>query len=72
MQLVDEAMMLKIREMYAGEKVHKATGGSAANTIYALANLGAATGFIDNPSNPGLKRCNWHSGLSGFVRLSDG
>ena len=46
MQLVDEAMMLKIREMYAGEKVHKATGGSAANTIYALANLGAATGFI--------------------------
>ena len=46
MQLVDESMMLKIREMYAGEKVHKATGGSAANTIYALANLGAATGFI--------------------------
>lgn len=46
MQLVDESVMLKIREKYAGAKVKMATGGSAGNTIYAMANLGAATGFI--------------------------
>ena len=46
MQLIDEAKFLKIRNKFADVKTHKATGGSAGNTVLALANLGAQPGFI--------------------------
>ena len=46
MQLIDEVKFLKIRNKFADVKTHKATGGSAGNTVLALANLGAQPGFI--------------------------
>ena len=46
MQLIDESKFLKIRNKFADVKTHKATGGSAGNTVLALANLGAQPGFI--------------------------
>lgn len=46
MQLIDEDKFLKIRDKFSLMKTHKATGGSAGNTILALANLGAHPGFI--------------------------
>ena len=46
MQLIDEDKFLKIRSKLSLMKTHKATGGSAGNTILALANLGAHPGFI--------------------------
>ncbi len=46
MQLIDEKTLQEIREKTIGQKLHRATGGSAANTICALAELEAQTGFI--------------------------
>lgn len=46
MQLIDEDNFLIIKEKLSMMKTHKATGGSAGNTILALANLGAQPGFI--------------------------
>jgi len=46
MQLIDEDKFLKIRSKFSTMKTHKATGGSAGNTILALANLGTQPGFI--------------------------
>lgn len=46
MQLIDEVKFQHISTLFAGMKTHQATGGSAANTMLALANLGASTGFI--------------------------
>lgn len=46
MQLIDKDRFLKISELFADMKTHKATGGSAGNTVLALANLGAKPGFI--------------------------
>ena len=41
MQLINEDKFLKISGKFSGMKTHKATGGSAGNTVLALANLGA-------------------------------
>lgn len=46
MQLIGDKVLLRIREKTVGMKLHRATGGAAANTICALAGLGAETGFI--------------------------
>ena len=46
MQLIDDAKLQQINAHFSEMKTHLATGGSAANTILGLANLGAATGFI--------------------------
>jgi sugar/nucleoside kinase (ribokinase family) len=42
---------LKISGKFSGMKTHKATGGSAGNTVLALANLGAHPGFIGKIGN---------------------
>lgn len=46
MQLIDKKTLFEIRERTVGQKLHRATGGAAANTICALAELEAQTGFI--------------------------
>lgn len=46
MQLIDEDKFLEISRTFAAMKTHKATGGSAGNTVLALGNLGAKPGFI--------------------------
>jgi sugar/nucleoside kinase (ribokinase family) len=46
MQLIDEDKLQCINSKFSEMKTHVATGGSAGNTILALANLGAPTGFI--------------------------
>ncbi|MEG1660393.1 MAG: adenosine kinase [Bacteroides sp.] len=46
MQLIDDAKLQQINELFGGMKTHLATGGSAGNTILGLACLGAGTGFI--------------------------
>lgn len=51
MQLIDEDKFLKIRDKFAEMKTHKATGGSAENTMLALANLGLQPGFIGKVGN---------------------
>ena len=51
MQLINEDKFLKISGKYSGMKTHKATGGSAGNTVLALANLGAHPGFIGKIGN---------------------
>lgn len=51
MQLINEDKFLKISGKFSGMKTHKATGGSAGNTVLALANLGAHPGFIGKIGN---------------------
>ena len=51
MQLINEDKFLKISGKYSGMQTHKATGGSAGNTVLALANLGAHPGFIGKIGN---------------------
>ena len=46
MQLIDEGTLHRIRQCTAGLNTVRATGGSAANTIMALAHLGADVSFI--------------------------
>lgn len=46
MQLIGKDTLLKIQDLFSRMKTHCATGGSAGNTISALAHLGAAPGFI--------------------------
>ncbi|WP_072531179.1 adenosine kinase [Bacteroides ilei] len=46
MQLIDEDRLLKVREKLAAMKTQRSSGGSAANTAYALANLGSKPGYI--------------------------
>ena len=46
MQLIDEEKLAQINRTFRTMKTHRATGGSAGNTILALANLGVAPGFI--------------------------
>ncbi len=46
MQLIDEPKLQQINDKFATINTHVATGGSAGNTIIALASLGAETGFI--------------------------
>lgn len=46
MTLIDENKLLKINEYFSQKKLRLATGGSAGNTIRAMASLGAGTGFI--------------------------
>lgn len=46
MQLIDESRLPAVRTAMAAMDVSKATGGSAGNTMLALANLNAAPGFI--------------------------
>ena len=46
MQLIGKDTLLKIQDLISRMKTHCATGGSAGNTISALAHLGAAPGFI--------------------------
>jgi sugar/nucleoside kinase (ribokinase family) len=51
MQLIDEDKLQCINSKFSEMKTHVATGGSAGNTILALANLGAPTGFIGKVGN---------------------
>lgn len=46
MQLIDENKFLTIKDKFSTMNPHKATGGSAGNTILALACLGTHAGFI--------------------------
>jgi sugar/nucleoside kinase (ribokinase family) len=46
MQLIDEQLLPVVRTAMASMEVSKATGGSAGNTMLALANLDVAPGFI--------------------------
>lgn len=46
MTLIDENKLLKINEYFSQRKPRLVTGGSAGNTIRAMASLGAGTGFI--------------------------
>ena len=46
MQLIQEATLSEIRKYTSGMKIHRSTGGSAGNTVCALAALGANPGFI--------------------------
>jgi sugar/nucleoside kinase (ribokinase family) len=46
MQLIDEEKRAQIDRLFANMETHRATGGSAGNTILALANLGMKPGFI--------------------------
>lgn len=51
MQLIDETKLQQINKKFATLDTHIATGGSAGNTIIALACLGAETGFIGKIGN---------------------
>ena len=46
MHLINDAEADSIRKIFSGMKLHKATGGSARNTMHALARLGAKPGYI--------------------------
>lgn len=46
MQLIHEDTLSEIRKYTSGMKIHRSTGGSAGNTVCALAALGANPGFI--------------------------
>lgn len=46
MQLIQEDILSEIRKYTSGRKIHRSTGGSAGNTVCALAALGANPGFI--------------------------
>lgn len=45
MQLIQEDTLSEIRKYTSGMKIHRSTGGSAGNTVCALAALGANPGF---------------------------
>lgn len=51
MQLIDTDRYEKIRKRMAQMDIKRATGGSAGNTVLALANLGATPGFIGKVSD---------------------
>ena len=51
MQLIDDVKLQKINDKFSQMKTHIATGGSAGNTIRALACLGAEVGFIGKVGN---------------------
>lgn len=46
MQLIQKDTLSEIRKYTSGMKIHRSTGGSAGNTVCALAALGANPGFI--------------------------
>lgn len=46
MQLIQEDTLSEIRKYTSGMKIHRSTGGSAGNTVCALAALGTNLGFI--------------------------
>ena len=46
MQLIQEDTLSEIRKYTSGMKIHRSTGGSAGNTVCALAVLGTNPGFI--------------------------
>lgn len=46
MQLIQEDTLSEIRKYTSGMKIHRSTGGSAGNTVCALAALGVNPGFI--------------------------
>lgn len=56
MQLIDTERYQSISRRLATMPTEQATGGSAANTILALANLGAEPGFIGKIGNDGYGR----------------
>ncbi|MCD4745731.1 MAG: adenosine kinase [Bacteroidales bacterium] len=51
MQLVDNNFIIKISDNTSGLKKQQSSGGSAANTIHGLANLGIKTGFLGKVGN---------------------
>lgn len=51
MQLIDESRLPVIRQAMSRMDVSRATGGSAGNSMLALANLGACPGFIGKIGN---------------------
>lgn len=46
MQLIDEEMLTRIQHIQSAHVYHRSSGGSVANTICALGNLGMSPGFI--------------------------
>lgn len=73
-QLIDEDKFLKIRGRLSDMKTHKAAGGSAGNTVGALANLGAHPGFIGKTGNDDFGHCLKKNGVKQGVdmKLLDG
>ena len=53
MQLIQEDTLSEIRKYTSGMKIHRSTGGSAGNTVCALAALGANPGFIGKVGQDG-------------------
>lgn len=51
MTLIDEKKLSDIKKVFNGMETHYATGGSAGNTIRALAALGVETGFVGKTGN---------------------
>ena len=56
MMLIDEARQKKLQACMQGLQVEQSTGGSAGNTILALARLGASVGFVGKTGRDALGR----------------
>lgn len=56
MKLVDEAQHRQLRLQTAGLRAEQSTGGSAGNTMLALAGLGASAGFVGKVGRDSLGR----------------
>ena len=56
MTLIDEAQQRELRTCMQGLQVEQSTGGSAGNTILALASLGASVGFVGKTGRDALGR----------------
>lgn len=56
MTLIDEVQQRKLRACMEGLPVEQATGGSAGNTMLALAHLGGRTGFVGKVGRDALGR----------------
>lgn len=75
MQLIDQAKFEQISTCFNQIETHVATGGSAGNTILALASLGAETGFIGKVGKDDYGQF-FHqnlqeNGITDYVQLSE-
>ncbi len=75
MQLIDETKLEQINKKFATINTKLATGGSAGNTILALANLGAQAGFIgktgDDDNGRFFKKHFEECGIEAKLLISD-
>lgn len=80
MQLIDENKLNEIKQLFQNMETHKATGGSAGNTILGLSCLGVKTGFIGKIGNDNfgeffsenLRRCDIENKLLVNPQLPSG